>query len=72
MWRLSNASPIAYLNLSRLDAAARLLNEMPRRRITDIALDCGFQSSQYFAYQFHRRFGTTPREYRRRKISRAV
>jgi AraC-like DNA-binding protein len=62
--RLTNASPISYLNLARLDAAARLLKSQPRRSVLDIAFDCGFQSSQYFAYQFRRRFGTTPRGYR--------
>lgn len=62
--RLTNDSPVRYLNLARLDAAARLLREAPDRSITDIAFDCGFQSSQYFAYQFQRRFKMTPTGYR--------
>lgn len=63
--RLTNDSPVRYLNLARLDAAARLLREKRDRKITEIAFDCGFQSSQYFAYQFQRRFKKTPTSYRR-------
>ena len=63
--RLTNASPIRYLNLARLDAAARLLCTDRSRTVTDIAFDCGFQSSQYFANQFRLRFGRTPLEHRR-------
>lgn len=64
--RLTNASPLSYLNLARLDAAARLLRVEPGRSVTDIAYACGFTSSQYFANQFRRRFRQTPSEYRAR------
>jgi len=64
--RLTNASPIRYLNLARLDAAARLLRADPVRGVTRIAFDCGFQSSQYFANEFRRRFGCSPSEFRQR------
>jgi AraC family L-rhamnose operon regulatory protein RhaS len=62
--RLTNDSPLRYLNLARLDTAARLLRAKGSRSITDIAFDCGFQSSQYFAHQFRRRFKKTPSAYR--------
>lgn len=62
--RLTNDSPMRFLNLARLETAAKLLRDNPRRSITEIALDCGFQSSQYFSYQFGRRFGMTPSGYR--------
>lgn len=68
--RLTNDSPIRFLNLARLDAASRLLRAHPDRSVTDIAFDCGFQSSQYFAHQFQRRFGQTPTEYRRKAARR--
>lgn len=61
---ITNDSPLRFLSLSRLAAAARLLREQPKRSVTDIAFDCGFQSSQYFAYQFQRRFGSTPSQHR--------
>ena len=62
--QLVNMTPIRYLNHCRLDAAARLLREQPDRSITDIALSCGFASSQYFATVFRRKFGVTPRAFR--------
>jgi AraC-like DNA-binding protein len=32
--------------------------------VTDIALDCGFTTSQYFATVFRRQMGRSPRSYR--------
>jgi AraC-like DNA-binding protein len=62
--QLFNMTPMQYLNHCRLTAAARLLKEQPDRSITDIALACGFASSQYFATLFRRSFGATPRAFR--------
>jgi AraC-like DNA-binding protein len=62
--QLVNMTPILYLNHCRLAAAARLLREWPDRSVTNIALDCGFASSQYFATLFRRQFGVTPRAFR--------
>ena len=62
--RLTNDSPLRYLNQVRLEAAARLLRSEPARSVTAVAYDCGFGSSQYFANQFRRRFGRAPSECR--------
>jgi AraC family L-rhamnose operon regulatory protein RhaS len=62
--RITNTTPIDYLVRCRLELAARLLREQPQRRIVDIALRCGFSSSQHFATRFHERFGVSPSEYR--------
>jgi AraC-like DNA-binding protein len=62
--RLTNDSPLRYLNLVRLEAAARLLRVEPGRSVTDIAYGCGFGSSQYFANQFRRHYGKAPSEFR--------
>jgi AraC family L-rhamnose operon regulatory protein RhaS len=64
--RLANDSPVRYLNLARLDAAMRMLRAEPSKGVTEVAFECGFQSSQYFANQFRRRFGRTPSEHRER------
>ncbi len=64
--RLTNDSPLRYLNLVRLAAAARLLRGEPARTVTDIAFGCGFGSSQYFANQFRGHYGQTPSEFRQR------
>lgn len=62
--RLTNDSPLRYLNLVRLEAAARLLRVEPGRSVTDIAYGCGFGSSQYFANQFRRHYGKAPSDFR--------
>jgi AraC family L-rhamnose operon regulatory protein RhaS len=61
---LVNNGPVAYLGMCRLEHAARGLRENQRTSITDIAMGAGFNSSQYFATAFQRRFGMPPRAYR--------
>ena len=61
---LVNNGPVAYLGLCRLEHAARELHENRRASVTEIALAAGFNSSQYFATAFLRRFGVTPSHYR--------
>jgi AraC-like DNA-binding protein len=68
--QVTNRTPIQYLNQLRVDRACALLRNEPRRSITDIALDCGFSSSQYFATVFRRIARFTPRDYRRRARTR--
>jgi AraC family L-rhamnose operon regulatory protein RhaS len=63
---LTNLSPARYLARCRVEAAAKLLRAEPGRSITDIALDCGFQSSQYFATAFRAQLGCSPRDWRAR------
>jgi len=62
---LVNMTPMHYLNHCRLGLGARMLREHPEKTVTDVALTCGFGSSQYFATAFGARFGRTPREFRR-------
>ena len=62
--QLTNSTPIEYLTRCRLDHACALMRSEPSRSITDVALACGFQTSQYFATVFARRVGLTPREWR--------
>ena len=63
--QLTNNGPVNHLNRCRLNHAARQLRGIPTLPVTEIAFINGFNSSQYFAMTFHRRFGVTPREYRR-------
>jgi AraC family transcriptional regulator len=51
-------------NRLRVEKAARLLR-FSRRRVTEIALDCGFSSSATFARAFRLAYDTTPSEFRR-------
>jgi AraC-like DNA-binding protein len=60
---LVNAGPMEFLNRCRLDLAAQRLREKNGHSITDIAMSCGFNSSQYFATRFRRRFKVSPRRF---------
>ncbi len=63
---LVNTGPVDYLNQSRLNRAACEILESPDRPITEIAFTNGFNSSQYFATAFRKRFKIAPRDYRRK------
>jgi AraC family L-rhamnose operon regulatory protein RhaS len=64
-WEITNFSPAEYLVHCRVQAAKKLLTSRPPRSITDVALSCGFNSSQYFATLFRQKTGQTPRAFRR-------
>jgi AraC family L-rhamnose operon regulatory protein RhaS len=64
---ITNVSPIDYLTRCRVNAAAASLREDPEKKITDIAFDCGFQSSQYFATVFRAHYSCSPRDWREKK-----
>lgn len=66
---LTNASPHAFLKMSRLAMARRLLRDRPELSVTEVANACGFSSSQYFATAFKHDAGIAPSAYR---ASRAV
>ena len=57
-------TPHAYHQRKRLERARRLLRDT-NLSITDIALECGFSSSQNFATAFRRHSGLSPRAFRR-------
>jgi len=56
-------SPIDYLIRVRMEKACELLTD-EEQRITDVALACGFNDSNYFTRQFRRVTGRSPRDYR--------
>lgn len=56
-------TPIMALNRLRVDRARTLLRSTDRS-VTDIAFDCGFATSQYFARVFRDYAGISPRAYR--------
>ena len=57
----------AFIRRLRMDRAANMLAFAPDVSVTDVAMSCGFSSSQNFARAFRERFGMTPSEYRRRR-----
>jgi AraC-like DNA-binding protein len=56
----------SYLLRKRLERAAQLLRNEHNgsHTITEIALECGFNSASHFGHSFRQRFGKTPREFR--------
>jgi len=61
----TNFTPARYLMQARVNHASKLLLSEPARPIIEIALDCGFSSSQYFTNVFTRQMGCSPRAFRR-------
>lgn len=61
----TNMTPTQYLNHIRINTAVQLLKEAAHLRITDIALECGFCSSQYFAKVFKQAMGMSPKTFRK-------
>jgi AraC family transcriptional regulator, positive regulator of tynA and feaB len=56
----------SYLLRKRLERAAQLLRNEHNssHTITDIALECGFNSASHFGHSFRQRYGKTPRDFR--------
>lgn len=60
---LVNTGPMEYLKQCRLDRALRQLRKAPELSVTDIAFANGFNSSQYFATCFRRRYKASPTQF---------
>ncbi len=61
--RATGQTPIEYLVRLRIQKAMELLRNSGRT-ITEIAMDVGFNDSNYFSRQFRRLTGTPPRQFR--------
>ena len=67
---LKDIAKLYYVNhqyIGRLFKEQELL-ACPGRSITDIAMDCGFQTVTYFNRLFQQRYKTSPQKYRKAKI----
>ena len=62
-----NTTPYDYL-LERRFAQAKSLLQSTNLLVKEIAFRCGFTDEHYFSDIFKRKCGTTPREYRNRKL----
>ncbi len=68
----TQVSPVEYLIRTRIRRAKELLEQrVPGRSITEIAFLCGFEDSNYFARQFRRATGRSPRTYARQDTAPA-
>jgi AraC family L-rhamnose operon regulatory protein RhaS len=61
--KITGGTPMEYLTRIRIERAKTLLRETDRK-VIDIAFECGFGTSQYFANTFKRATGATPSGYR--------
>ncbi len=61
--KLTGGTPMEYLSRLRMQRAKTLLRETDIK-VIDIAFECGFSSSQYFANTFKHATGMTPSGYR--------
>ena len=59
----TNESPVEYLLNVRVRHAAGMLRDTDRP-VTEIAYDCGFADSNYFARCFRKVMNATPKQYR--------
>lgn len=59
-------TPIAYLIEYRLQKSIDLMNSTSLS-ITEIGMETGFSGPSYFSETFHKHFGCSPKEYRRKK-----
>ena len=62
--RETGQTPHEFLVTCRIRKAMEILAKDPSVRITSLALDLGFASSQHFAARFRRETGKTPSEWR--------
>ena len=67
LFRSEGTAPFRWIQLQRLDAAARLLIDPHHagRSVTDVAFTVGFTDAAHFSRTFRSRFGAPPRDYRR-------
>ena len=56
-------SPMEYIMKLRLKLACVLLRN-PDHNITEVAVKCGFEDSNYFTRQFKKYYGITPSQYK--------
>lgn len=62
--KLTGSTPMEYLFRIRMERAKTLLRETDIK-VIDIAFECGYGTSQYFANTFKQATGATPSEYRK-------
>lgn len=66
--RITNMSVSEYLNQCRIQKAKEMLTHKQDMNVLDIAMVCGFDSSQYFATVFKKKNGISPSQYRNKHL----
>jgi len=66
--QITNLTPMQFLNHLRIVAASEMLIQHPEKSIMDIAIECGFATSQYFSTVFKKYHGCSPVAFRKQKL----
>jgi AraC-like DNA-binding protein len=61
---ITGVTPHQYLRLLRLRESAIQMNTAKKKKIIDVAIDCGFEDISTFNRAFRAEFGATPRAFR--------
>ena len=64
--KLTGNTPLEFVNKTRIESACEMLKN-ENQSITEIALDCGFESLSYFIRRFKEQMGVSPNEYKKRE-----
>jgi len=67
--KVTGLAPIDYLIKLRIEKAADMMTKNSRTRVTDVALNSGFDNSAYFTRKFRDIIGMTPRAYLKKQRS---
>lgn len=70
--QLTNLTPIRYLMFKRLEMSKQLLLSEQPLSISEIAYQCGFATSQYFASVFKKMEKCTPKEFRVKNLEKTA
>lgn len=65
--QVTNLTPMQYLNYLRINQASEMLVQNLEKSIIDIALECGFATSQYFSTVFKKYHKCSPLTFRKKK-----
>lgn len=64
--RVKGESPLVYLQRLRIAKGARIL-QTSDKSVSEVAMECGFNDSNYFARQFRHILGVSPRQFQNGK-----
>jgi AraC-like DNA-binding protein len=68
--RVFGETPVQTVWNVRLNVAARRLDSDPAVPVSDIASQCAFKSHSHFSQMFHRHFGMSPAQWRKRHLKK--
>lgn len=60
---ITGETVLGFVKRLRLERSVKLIRQTPGRSLTDVALECGFDSSSDFSRSFKQHFGFSPREF---------